>query len=261
MTKQSMATKQKRKKKRKVEKVENESAAVLAFARGQAIEVMNKDLREQFGAIEATFDNMQTQNIRYYHELGQLIVTIREAPAKYVGNDGTPGVKLIEKALATQARTMRACAQFATYYSADEMAELAGLTHRETKWRLHWGHIKILLTVPSKDERAKYAHNAVARMMNPDLLHKHVQKEEGREEGHGRTHGVPSSVEGQFRQMLDISKKWHDKQQKVWRGDKINIFNNLMEATPNQITPELLDHDAFGQYLRSRREDAGNIPG
>lgn len=203
---------------------------------------MNAALRSQFDIIESNFDHMQQENIRYYHKLGRLLAEIREDEGKYVGNDGTPGRSLIEQALSTQARTLRACDDFAAKYTESEMLDLAAMKHAETNFRLQWAHVRYLLSVENKEQRNQWAEDAVVNGWAPNVLHERIKKGEKRGPKHGRGHSVPATVEGQFRQMRDISKTWRDKQQKVWNGQDVNIFTNLHEATKGQISVDLLEY-------------------
>lgn len=202
---------------------------------------MNKPLLSKFKDLEGRCNNLQAENIRFYHGLGELVLEIKKDPGKYVGNDGTEAMELIEKALFTQARTLRHCASFATAYTAAEMEDLATMHHNDTNFHLHWGHIKLLLTVTDKKKREEFADEAVSRMWDPGTLHDRIKKAEGRVEGHGRKHTLPHSIEAQVRQFLEKSKEWMGKQKAVWNGTDVNVFTNINDAPKGQLTPEVLE--------------------
>jgi hypothetical protein len=239
----------------------NTQVGTIVRIREQAIAAMNESLRKQFTKIEGAFESLQTDNIRYYHRLGKIVKTIQDNAGEYVGGDGTPGMELVEKAMATQTRTLRTCATFARCYTDEDVRALIEMRNVQTNFRLHWGHVKYLLTLSTKEARDKYAHDAVARMWDPATLHERIKKQENRSGGHGRSHLVPATPEKQARQMRDISKQWHDKQTKVWNGTETNVFSNILEASPTQVTGDLVEYLNEARDLMVEIADAakGNV--
>ncbi len=93
--------------------------AKITAARTAAIEQMNSKLKRKFNSIEKSVNDARADNLRFYYKIGQICETIRENPEEYVGHDGTAGLKLIEEALSTQARTLRKAAAFARTYDEE----------------------------------------------------------------------------------------------------------------------------------------------
>src|SRR5690606_7055184 len=129
-----------------------------------AIEQMSAPLRRLFTSIEKSVSDLRAQNLKYYHAIGTLCERIRQNPEQYVGKDGTPGLKLIEQALSTQARTLRKAAAFAREYDEEQLNRLIAMQHPETKFQLNWGHVSFLLTVPTAERRERFAQEAVEKM-------------------------------------------------------------------------------------------------
>ena len=197
-TRSERAGTDKQKKKRKL------TAAVMTKQRTSAIDLMSQRLVRKFNKIEKSVNDLRADNLRYYHQIGVICEEIREEPEKYLGKDGTPGLKLIEQALATQSRTLRKAAMFARLYDEDSLENLIGLHHSETNFQLHWGHVSFLLTLPTQGKRDKFAETAVEKMLDPAALHELIKKRTQKSGGHGRKHEMPKSVPAQIRQILTI---------------------------------------------------------
>lgn len=224
--------------------------------RAEAIDKMPKKLAMKFNLIERQVNDLRSENLRYYHKIGQLVLDIRQNPQDYVGRDGTAGMKLIEDALSTQSRLLRRTASFAELYTTADLNRLISMVNDETQFRLHWGHVAFLLTVPDKEKREEFAMEAVQKMLDPDALHALIKKQTGRKGGHGRGHTVPATVPAQVRQVRKTSKTWADKNESVWAGEKINVFNNVLNLPPEQMTPELLDDLKESRTLMERVSQA-----
>jgi hypothetical protein len=230
-----------------------------------AVEQMNSALRRKFNKIERSVNDLRAENIRYYHKIGKICEEIRSDPDRYVGNDGTSGLKLIEQALSTQARTLRSTARFAELYGDEEVEELITMYHTATNFQLHFGHVRYLLTLSTAAQRRKYAIEAVEKMLDPAALHTLIKKRQQRGEGHGRPHAVPKTVAAQIRQVLAISQQWQRKNESVWNGDgeeDNNVFTNVLNTPPDELDQEMLDNlrqikVLMGQISESATENTG----
>jgi hypothetical protein len=231
-------------KKAKVKAANKHSAAIeeATKLRKAAIKRMNEALKAKFEAIETQVQTLQSENIVFYYGLGEIVREIQNDSGRYVGSDGTSGMDLLEDAMATQKRTLRKCAAFVQAYTRSEMRALIELCNTETAYTLHWGHVSYLLTLTDKEERTKFAYEAVTRMWDPSMLHERIRKAKGKSSGHGRKHTLPVTVEKQVRQIRDLSRTWMGKQNDVWNGSEVNVFTNVLNAGNKQITPELQDY-------------------
>ena len=209
--------------------------------RTDAIEQMNSKLKTKFNKIENNVNDLRAENLRYYHSIGKICEEIRNDADKYVGKDGTPGLKLIERALSTQARTLRKAAMFARTCDDAELEEFISLYNENTDFHLHWGHVSFLMTVEDKATRQQLANDAVVDMLDPPALHTHIKRETGRTGGHGRTHAMPKGVPAQIRQVVSVSKQWLGKNETVWNGETESVFGNILNLPPADVTQEMVD--------------------
>lgn len=217
------------------------SVASLTKERTGALDQMNSKLRRKFNRIEKSVNDLRADNLRYYWNIGVICEEIRENAEQYLGKDGTPGLKLIEQALSTQARTLRKAAMFARLYDEQQLEDLISIYHQETNFQLHWGHVSFLLTLPTAEKREKYAMEAAEKMLDPPALHELIKKRTSRSGGHGRKHEMPKTVPAQIRQILTICKQWIGKHDGVWNGEEESVFGNIMNLPPDQMEPDMVD--------------------
>ncbi len=228
--------------------------------RDSAIEQMNSALRRKFNQIERSVNDLRAENLRYYHRIGRICKEISTDPDRFLGRDGTSGLKLIEQALSTQARTLRQTASFAKLYDDEELEELISMYHTATNFQLHFGHVRYLLTLDSTAQRRKYAIEAVEKMLDPAALHTLIKKRQSRGGGHGRTHAVPKTVAAQIRQILSVSQQWQRKNESVWNGDgeNNNVFTNVLNTPPDEMDQEMLDNLREIRTLMAQISEAAN---
>lgn len=237
-------------------------AADVAEVRTEALDQMNSKLSRKFRLIEKQVNDLRAENIRYYHQIGKLCEEVRLNADEYVGKDGTSGLKLIEQALSTQARTLRKAAAFARTCDDKEVEDLISWRHTDTEFRLHWGHVSFLLTLDSKKKRTEFAEMAVEEMLEPPALHKRIQKKTGRSGGHGRKHEMPKTVPAQVRQILTIAKAFMGKQEGVWAAEDESVFGNLMELEADDVSEEMVEQlheieEVMQQIADSAQDNVG----
>jgi len=209
--------------------------------RNDAVIQMNDPLTRKFRMLETSVNDLQAQNLRYYHKIGKICEEIRQSPDKYVGLDGTPGLKLIERALSTQARVLRKAATFAKEYTDQQLEELIGLTNPETKFRLNWGHVSFLLTLSNHERRLKYAQEAVEKLWDPGALHEAIKKRTQRSGGHGRKHEMPKTISAQIRQIAKLCKQLLAKNDNVWDGAEQSVFTNILNMPAADMESEMVE--------------------
>lgn len=224
--------------------------AQITQRRSAAVDQMNSKLLRKFTQLEKKVNDLRAENLRFYHKIGEVVLDIKQHPEEYVGHDGTPGIKLIEDALSTQARTLRKAASFAETYDQGELDELISMYHKETNFQLHWGHVSFLLTLQNKEQRVKYAMEAVEKMWDPPALHEAIKRRTNRESGHGRGHELPANVPAQVRQIKKLTDQWVKKNAQVWDGEDKNVFENVMNLPPEEMSDELLAdlNEVFGLF-------------
>lgn len=230
MARQSLLTKATRRK-----------PAEITASREDAIGLMNSALKRQFQVVEKSVNDLRAENLRYYHKIGEICEKVRNDPGTYVGKDGTSAMKLIERALSTQARTLRKAAMFAQMYDQAQLEALIGLTNPENKFQLHWGHVSFLLTVTKVERREQFAQEAVQKMLDPAALHDLIKKRTQRGGGHGRKHEMPKTIAAQIRQMLTLCKQFMGKHTDVWNGEDESVVSNLLNAPAAEIDQEMVD--------------------
>jgi len=217
------------------------AANAITKQRTAALEQMNSRLQRKFTQIEKSVNDLRADNLRYYYKIGKICEDIRENPQQYLGHDGTPGLKLIEQALSTQARTLRKAAMFAREYTTDDLGELIKFFHKETNFQLHWGHVSFLLSLPNAETRRRFAMEAVQNMLDPSALHALIKKQTQRAAGHGRKHEMPKTVAAQIRQINTIAKAFLGKHDDVWNGSDESVFGNITNMPPEDMTDEMCE--------------------
>lgn len=231
-------------------------AANIVEVRTEALEKMNSNLRTKFVKLERSVNDLRADNLRYYYQIGQICEEIRSNPDKYQGTDGTAGLKLVEMALSTQARTLRKAAAFARDIDEEELEELISWYHTDTNFQLNWGHISFLLTLDSREKRSQYAEIAIEEMLDPPALHARIKRQTGRAGGHGRTHQMPATVAAQIRQMHKMAKDWMGKHTNIWNGEQESVFGNIMNITPEDVTDEMIELLTETESLLNEISDA-----
>jgi len=232
------------------------TASLVTEGRADAIGQMNTQLRQKFTRIEEAVNDMRAQNLRFYHHLGEICHEISEDPGKYVGQDGTPALTLIERALSTHARTLRAATEFSRKYTVAQLEYLIGLYNRETNYQLNWGHAVYLLTLPTEARRQSFAEEAVAKMLDPKALHDLIKRRTGRTGGHGRRHEMPKTIGAQIRQVNTESEKWLRKNNEVWTGAGESVFGNILSLPLDKMEPEMVEQLEDIGGLMARIADA-----
>lgn len=246
MGRQSLATKAGRK----------QTPAAMTASRTNAIEQMNTSLLRQFSRIEKSVNDLRAENLRYYHRIGIICEKIRQEPESFVGKDGTPGLRLVEQALSTQARTLRKAAMFAREYNEAQLESLLGLVNTQTQFQLNWGHVSFLLTLATAEKRERYAQEAVEKMLDPGALHALIKKRNQRSGGHGRKHEMPKTIAAQIRQILTISRAWAGKNKDVWNGEEESVFANILNMPAAEMEPDMVDQLQEIETLMQEISDA-----
>lgn len=207
--------------------------------RAEAIDQMNPALRRKLKEIEKESSGIRETNIRYYHELGRVYTEIGAKPEIY----GENAKKLLAKALHTHIRACQQAALFHSKYSEEEMEAVLALENEEAGFKLHWGHVRNLLSLPTKSQRDDYARRTIKNLWDVPTLFAQIKKHLGLKESHGRAHKLPATIAAQIRQILTISKMWLDKQQEVWnREGEHNVFAYIRNAPPDTYTEEDLEN-------------------
>lgn len=209
--------------------------------RSEAILQMNGPLKRKFVTLERSVSDLRAENLRYYYRIGQICEEIRQKPDMYSGKDGTSAIKLIERALSTQARTLRKAAAFAREFTQRQLDQLIGMVNTETNFQLHWGHVSFLLTLPTHEKRQQFAAEAVEKMLDPPALHDLIKKRTKRSAGHGRKHEMPKTVAAQIRQILTFCRQWVAKNDEVWNGDEESVYGNIMNMPPEEMEPDMVE--------------------
>jgi hypothetical protein len=210
------------------------------------LDQMTPELREKFRELQGRIADQSAENVKFYHSLGKSLLEISKHPDKYLTAeqlaDKIDPVDLLEQVMSTTRDSMRKAAVFAEQYETDDLHRL--LKYRsdtDHKFRLHWGHVVYLLTVPSKPQRIKFEELAVKECFTPLELHKAIQKHFGgaRSKG-GRPLAIPRTLGGQLNQIKDMSTLWLRRNAEVWNGDKHSVFANLMSQPPDSFDQETL---------------------
>jgi len=217
------------------------SPAAITKARTDAISQMNAQLHRKFKRLEKTMNDLRSENIRYYWRIGTLCNEIEADETKYLGNNGEKGLKLVEQALSTQARTIRKAMQFAGLYDQDQMEELISWHNTDTDFRLNWGHVGFLMTLNTENQRNKYAEEAVEKMLDPNALHDLIKRRFNRGGTHGRSHAMPATVSAQIRQMHSVCRTWVGKNDNIWNGSTESVFSNVMTVPTGEVEATMVD--------------------
>ena len=213
-------------------------AKQFAAAREEAVNEMNSALKRKFQKLDKQFADAREENLRFYYKLGCELIEIRNAPEVYTDRASA----LLEKAFATQKRTLRKAVQFADTYREAQFEELLALQHEGTGFRLHWGHLTYLLAAPTVEKGLSLAAQAVNSLWDPPALHAHMKsnpvgQRSGR--GGGRPQKLPQTLHMQIRQMLQVCDGWV-KKRKLWQadGEDGNVFSRIMQTPPTNLNKD-----------------------
>lgn len=190
--------------------------------------------------VEKTLDNMRTNTIMSYYDLGKILKAVHDSPDRYRGTDGTDGIVLLLRATGKHDSTLRKALQFVMQYTSEDLAALMELENKKTGFRIIWSHIPILMTLTLKSERKRYAAKAVREGLTAKELHDVIKAEKDREESHGRRFTIPATVSKQLtamqRDLVAILKK----QEQVWNGEGHSTFNTIMATTEDELDTDWL---------------------
>lgn len=220
-------------------------AAEARSRRASAIEQMPEALQTVFTKILRMMEDGRTSGIDYYYRIGLTCLNVRRHPEVYVGNDGVPGLALLEQALSLHQRTLRACIRFVELYDDRQKTELLAMCNAEVGYALDWGHVRDLVSVADDDVRRELTLAAVAGCWDQAKLRKEIKARLGRS-GRGQ-HRVPNSLLAQVEQMLKLSQTWLDKRAQVWDADtnaeddpRNSIWDNITEAGVDDLDESLI---------------------
>lgn len=215
-------------------------------ARKAVIAEMNPALKAVCAELQSSLVDRIEDNIRFYHGIGKRVLDIRANPTKYLTEqqalNNVDPFGLLEEAISSSRETLRKAASFAEKYDNDDLKRLFHYRNEgDPKFRLHWGHVVYLLSVPDTRMRMRLEEKAVAELWDPAMLHKEIMKAHGgpRKTG-GRPLGIPKSVPSQISQMRTITNLWLRREREVWNGQKHNVFKNILEMDPAKYTPAML---------------------
>lgn len=214
---------------------------MIAKDRDEAFENMNGALRRKTQKCDNMIGKAQADNLRFYWNLGREINEVKEnADGKY--GEGNP-YRLMETALYSNRRQLRKASAFARLYNEEQLTALLELTHPETGFRLHWGHVSYLLTLNTPKQRETWAERCVRNMWDPPALNAAIIKHFGHRtaDPHGRPHKMPATVHLQIRQILDKTGDWLKKEAALWNGDDASVVANILTTPPDELTEA--DHE------------------
>jgi hypothetical protein len=116
-------------------------------------------------------------------------------------------------------------------------AEFTAITDNE---RIHWGHIVLLLSLPTAKERAAFAARVAAENWTADDLGNAIYAKYGnRRAGAGRRPGTPRSVPQALGRLLGLATKTHNTLGIALFGEDFDLPCELDEMPPDSITPEI----------------------
>lgn len=215
------------------------TAAMMTREREAACGEMNKATKGALGRIEKLISNTREANLRYYHQLGHVLLEVQADPDMY-----TPqAMRQIERALPTYARVLRKAKAFARDYTKGALDALIKLKNPDNGFQLHWGHVSSLLSIASEASREDWALRAVNKMWDPPALHAAIRKKHGDNgNGGGRPHKIPATVHAQIRQIKEFTRNWVFKAENLWVGNETNVFVNIESEPPESFVPEDSDN-------------------
>ena len=234
----------------------------LVAERANALNEMNTPLRRKCDQLVRLSADIRTANLSHYYKLGTLCAEIRLNEGEKYGENP---MGLIASYMPTQARQMRKTMTFAEAYSKAEFQALVAMVNPTYGNTIHWGHVTYLLTLPSAAARTEWAKKALRNNWDPALLHYEMQRAQGKKDSaHGRKHELPKTLAAQIYQVLRFSGQWLTKSRDVWDGDKISVFANIIEAPPDELTPEMLEDvvnvkRVMKEITKASRENAARV--
>lgn len=233
---------------------------------------MNPALRSVFSDLQTQMVDRIEDNIRFYHQIGVRCKAIKADPNKYLTDEqklaGINPLDLLGAAASTSKGTFQKCTVFAETYDKEDLQRIFKYRNEEDKkWRLHWGHICVLLSVSDGRQRIRFEEESAKHMWEPTDLAKAVQEFFGGKRSKGqRPFAIPKTVPSQISQIRNLSSTWVKKNSQIWNGEKNNVFNNILQLEPEKYTPALLkdlrgmDHE-FDDMQRHLEADRNVLKG
>lgn len=224
----------------------NRTQGALAI-RADAFSQMSPQLKEKCKDIQKGIVERSEGNLRFYWQLGNDCVDIRDNPKKYLTDEQqaqeVDPFGLLQRFMSTSKDTLIKAARFADRYERADLERL--VKYRNTsdpKYRLNWAHVVNLITVDTKAERIRFERAAVNDLLQPMDLLKLIQKSYGgsRRAGSGRALGIPRSIQAQINQINSVTKTWLNRHTQVWHGPKHSVYTNLMQMPPDDVTTDTL---------------------
>lgn len=214
-------------------------AADVISGQAAALAAMNKPLRQQLQRIEVLSQDSRDANLRYYYDMGRVLVEVQtNADNQY----GERPLNLVIQAGVLARRTVFKVILLAKTYTEEQFQAFAALCNKEANFTLHWGHLQLLLALPTAKERNEMARQAIANLWDPPALGAMIKKRSAVVHSGGRPHKMPATVHLQIRQVLEATRSWTTKYTTIWNGDEHNVFGNLVAATDSDVNAEDLEN-------------------
>jgi hypothetical protein len=204
-----------------------------------ALAAMNKPLRQQLQRLETLSQDSRDANLRYYYDMGRLLLEVQKNADNLYGERPIP---LVIQSGVLAKRTVFKVIALAKIYTEQQFQDFADLRNEEANFSLHWGHLQLLLALPTAKERSDMAKRAVAELWDPPALGAVIKKRSAVVHGGGRPHKMPATVHLQVRQVLEATRAWATKYTTIWNGDEHNVFGNLIAATDKDVNAEDLEN-------------------
>lgn len=216
-------------------------AASTGTARQEALAGMNAALRKKIARIERMISDTREATIRFYYHLGKEVRDIRHNPD---GIYGERPLQQLEKVFGTTKRTLYKACTFAEVYSEAQVEALIALENTESGFRLNYQHVVYLLGLPTAALRDQFARRAVAESWEPKELMRAIQRYCGRSRvgAANRRHKLPTGLQQQLQQILDVTRTWHSKYIQLWADDSENsVLTSVLAEADEHLTAVMLD--------------------
>lgn len=220
---------------------------------------MNPALGKRYEALQLSIRNQLSDTLLFYHGVGTELLSIHQKADgdKYNRN----AIGLILAIAPLPAESLRRAMTFAKIYTRVGVENLLGLRNKNNpSFRLHWGHILILLHCPEAS-RARMALLAVENQWDPELLHSHIKHEKGGPSlkvGEGAPMKHPATIGGMLHQMADHTRLWIKRHDQVWcptSDGSSDIFAAVIDMPPDKYTSKMLeDLEAMQSSLQRLHE-------
>ena len=205
----------------------------------QLTDEVKQQLRAPIRRIRRLMENTRKKVLEAYFEIGKIVY---EALDQLEFGDlfGRRALAHFAKSVDVDPTTINNCLRLVVDWGEDEFASI--VAHQ----RIGWGHVVLLLSVKTAEERADLAAKVDAENWSAaDLGHEILAKYGLRRPGSGRRPAIPRNVKQALGRLLGLATKTHNAMSEALFCTGFDLATELSYLPDTSVTPELREHVAI----------------